>query len=282
MLARIQAGFSNTSIISRDSLLRRAQSTARKGGPLSIKQPAPTAAPAEKNKKPAKSSPFILSAGLSAGKAFPLDGQQSSPYNVNGKASLLSDYIPAPYLRYYIGNRIYLETALHFNQPQYTKSRLIDSTGDSSRIPGWQQDIEIHSITLKKLYYTGIPLTFHYRVFGSLYLGAGLQFFRRWGGVAQQSVIMHPTNGIGGDSVFSTKVIRLNSNGSAYDKIRKDDWRILFTADYNWRRFTLGLRYQQGLSPYITTGIDGRPPGRDKNSSLGLFLQVDLWRRSRK
>ena len=192
----------------------------------------------------------------------------------------MSDFIPAPYFRYFINDRIYLEAAFYFNSPQYTRRQVIDSTSDSSRIVGWQQDLQINAVELQKLYYTEIPLSVHFGLFNNFYVGAGLQWSGLWNGVAKQTVTMHPTNGIGSDTLYSSETIQLKSNKDAYAKIRKSDWRLLFEARYQWNRLTFGIRYQQGLSIYLPVLPDGSS-GKDKNASLGIELKYDLWRKLR-
>jgi hypothetical protein len=223
-------------------------------------------------------SGILLTAGLSIAKSFPLGQQQSIPYNVNGTSNRISDYIPAPFFRLSVGNRFYLETALQINTPQYIHSQGIDTTGgDTSHIPGWQNHLQYNYITLKKLYYTDIPLSIHYRLFDQFFLGAGLQYSRLWGAVGQEDIILRPTNGIGSDTLYSSQMMGLKKNASkAYNKLARADWRLLLEADYHWRRLTLSARYEQGLSNYLLT-LPGGTPGSSKNSSISLRLFYDLW-----
>jgi len=235
----------------------------------------------KKKNIPGKKTSMMMTAGLSVKKNFPVGSQQSAPYNVSGGTNTLSDYIPAPYLRYFINDKIYLEAALYFNSPQFTRTQLIDSSSDSSRLIGWQQDLQINRIELQKLYYTEIPLSLHYRLFENFYIGAGIQFSQLWNGIARQTITMHPTNGLGSDTLYSSETVRLKSNNNAYSKIRKTDWRFSIEASYQWKKFTLGVHYQQGLSPYLSLLPDGSA-GKAKNASLGIELQYDLWKQMRK
>ena len=239
------------------------------------------------NKKPAlpgEVRPF-LGAGLSVAGNFPLGQEQSAPYNVNGKSNLLSDYVPAPYLRWYINDRLYVEGALNINSPQYTRSLAIDSTGDTtSAFIGTTTtgpQILVNKLTLKKLYYTEIQVSFNYRVYGNFYLGAGLQFSRLMNGIALHSASLEASNGLGPVTELSSGTVRLKDSADAYSKLRKTDWRVLFEASYSWKRLTLGLRYQQALSPYLPVLPDGAR-GKDRNVLFGCYFQYNIWQRSRR
>lgn len=222
---------------------------------------------------------LFLTAGLYVGKNFPTGGQEPAPYNVSGKSNLLSDYLPGPYIQLHVNSRLSLQASIQINSPQYTRSQKIDSAGgDTSKIPGWQNYLEFRRVTLKKLYYTDFSLLLYYRIYGGLQLGAGLQLSRLRGGVAQQDLILHPSNGLGADTLYRTETISLKTNGDAYQKVAKDDWRLLLEARYNWRRFGLAVRYQQALRPF-TPVLVGGVTGKDKNTAIGVYLFYDIFAR---
>jgi hypothetical protein len=64
-------------------------------------------------------------------------------------------------------------------------------------------------------------------------------------------------------------------------QLRKVDWRVLFEADYYLGKVTLVLRYQQPLSSFSKKGSAG-VSSPEKNTSLGFYLQYNLWERKRK
>jgi hypothetical protein len=223
-----------------------------------------------------------MEAGLSLSQLFPVGKQQSVSFNANAKSNIFSDYIPAPYFRLHIGSRLYVQTAFHFNSPQYIRSQRVDSTARdtaNSAVTGYSYRTDL---ILKKLYYWDVPLSVHYRVFDGLSLGAGIQYSKLTGAIGQNKIILSPTNG-GKDSVFDQHLISLKSDSGrgSYKKLSGSDWRILFEADYQWRRWTLGLRYSRGLKTYWPVQIDGSP-GKDKNTSFSIHLYYDLWESSRK
>lgn len=218
----------------------------------------------------------VLSAGLSLRQGFPLGSQRSVSYGAGGKPGILADYIPGVYAKVQPGDRMYLTAGLRVNSPQYTASSIVDRQADSSKLPGWQQDTQVTTVTLKKLYYVDVPLSVHYRLLSNLWLGAGAQYSRLYGGAADQTIMMYPTGPVRSNdpALFSDGYVALKDNGEAYAKIRKTDWRALLDASYGWRRWTLEMEYQWGLGSYMVS-----PAGKTRNTSLGLNLRYDLWRR---
>ncbi|HEX4850553.1 MAG TPA: outer membrane beta-barrel protein, partial [Puia sp.] len=217
-----------------------------------------------------------MSVGIEINKTFPLGGQETSPYNINGKQNLLSDYIPAPYFKYFINYKFYVEFALHVNSPQYVRSSKIVSQTDSLAIPTGLYTTKTTSVILNKLYYFDIPVLIHYKLFDHFYLGTGLQFSALSGGVGTEETRLNGYSGVP-DSVTSNS-IPLKNNSSAYNQLKKLDLRLLLDANYQWRRFTIGLRYQQALATYLKT-TQGSSGTSNKNSAIGVYLQYDIWRK---
>jgi hypothetical protein len=224
-------------------------------------------------KKPAG---LAFEAGLSLSQSIPVGQQKMSSYN------LLTDYIPSPYLRVRLGDRWYLQTAPRVNSAQYTRPQVIDSSGgDTTHLPGYPQYLEYNKITLKKLYYTDIPLTINYRVFKGLWLGAGIQYSRLWQAAGEDRITLRPSNGLGSDTLIGSKTIGLKTTDSVYRRLSGSDWRLLLEANYTWRRFTFGLQYQQGLKTFLPVNGMGAK-GTDKNSSFSLHVYYELWNQRRK
>lgn len=219
-----------------------------------------------------------MAAGLSISKSFPIASQQAYPYNINAKGNLLSDYIPAPYFQWYLRKNLYLQLAFQINSPQYTAASFKHSSSSSSALDTVNTDV-----TLKKLYYTDIPLTVHYAPFKHLFIGAGLQLSMYRGGVAlqnEQNVQLDSGSAIP-QYTNTSEAVKLNDSLQRVFSLRKTDWRILFDIQYNWRRAAIGFRFQEPLTNYLKN-IPSGSPGRARNTSLGLYLQYNLWERKRK
>ena len=227
-----------------------------------------------------------VAAGLSISQRFPIGAQQSYPYNINAKKNWLSDYIPAPYFQFYFRNNVYLQIALQFNSPQYTSPSSASNTSttyNTNSVAVGTSDTLTTTVALKKLYYTDVPLTLYYSPFRHLFIGTGLQYSHYRGGVALQSTKGSRTDSAGYAivDINTSQVITLKDTAAKKIDIRETDWRALFDINYNWKRFTLGARFQSPLTNYLLTKPSGSQ-GTDRNSSFGVYLQYNVWERKPK
>jgi hypothetical protein len=217
----------------------------------------------------------LMAVGLSFGQPFPL-GQESSSSSGGSGSFSLSDYVPELYLRAYAG-RWSAEAAFGFHSPQYTTPQVVDSTGGDTLIISGQYYTHYNMHKVEKLYYTDFPFTLRYRVTSGLWLGAGFQYSRLWGGIGQAMQVYKPFNIGIPDSVSQTGSAVFRQNAAGYGLLARTSWRVLAEADYKWRGFTLELRYGQALNSYLPKLPDGSR-GNNKNNSLTLRLAIDLWR----
>lgn len=230
-----------------------------------------------------------LSAGLSVTKNFPLGSRQAPSYNISGNSSTLLDYLPAPYLRYYLNDRFDIEGAVQWNSPQYVSPLTLDlqesdsitnfsSNRNNISITGNPQRTSTLQVSLKKLYYIDLPLLVRYRLAGQFYLGAGLQYSRLMGGAALRNYYLGGANSLSTDTLYNMTAFTLKDSSSLYGFFRKSDWRALLELSYDWRRLTFNIHYQVGLNSY---GQPGSPAGNNRNGTAGISLQYDLWRRKK-
>lgn len=225
--------------------------------------------PAKKSVTKEKNRGLVLAIGLN--QFFPIGGQQSSSYNSSGTTGVLADYIPVPQVRYHLNKKLYVQLEAQFNAPQYTRQILAQQyLGDS--LP--QRPRIQHSVYIKKLFYFNLPFSVHYSPAKNLYLGAGLQFSQLKNAVGlfedkrQNSSIADTGN----MSKFKT----LKSD-SVYDLLKTNEWRFLADANYQWKRFTLGLRYNQAFNYFINVRISNTQITQARNNSLQLYLRYDIW-----
>jgi hypothetical protein len=234
-----------------------------------------------KKDRPWEGEGLRMAAGISAGKTFPIGGQEAYAYGANGKKAGLTDYIPQVYFRYYPGKNNYIQVDLAVHSPQYTHSLGIDSvrTGTST-LPGWQSALQYSTVTLKKLYYNDLGISFHYRLFDGLWLGAGMQASQLLNAVGRNdTVLLAPVSGR--DTVFGSEIYGMKSVGGDYGELPKIDWRVTLQAQYSWRRWMLSVVFKEAIQTYTDYFLYGYN-NRYRNSSWGVFLSYDLWEKKRK
>ena len=208
--------------------------------------------------------------GIGLNQFFTIGGQHASSYNSGGLTGTLGDYIPVPMVRYYFGPNLYVQLEAQINTPQYTKKNLVAvQTKIDSLTP--VQTVQ-RSVSINKLFYFNVPLSIHYTVYDHLDLGAGLQYSRLTNGIG---VFDANFNNSGTDSL-STETKSFKGD-SAYKEIKTHEFRFLVDANYTWKHFIVGVRYNQALSKFIHVEIQPGQVTQARNSSLQLYLRYILW-----
>ncbi|HKH63342.1 MAG TPA: hypothetical protein VKA49_21015, partial [Flavitalea sp.] len=211
--------------------------------------------------------------GLSLPLGFPLGDQKPGPYNINAKPNTVSDFLPVPHLQYHLNNKVYLQTELQIANPQFIQPVLLFQNRTLYPTTNTEHSSSVYA---KKLYYFNIPVGIHYSPFEHFYLGTGLQFSSLLSGVAMQeetsSVI-----GSGTTNMLSQQYTKFK-NDSISNMIDNSEFRLMLDANYYWKQFTVGLRYNQALSNYVSFKLNNATPYfQDKNKSLQFYLRYNLW-----
>ena len=214
-----------------------------------------------------------LAFGFSLPMTFPLGDQKPGPYNVNAKPNTVTDYIPVPHLQYHVNNKVYLQTEIQLMKPQFIQPVLMYQ--HRTEYPS-TNSIHYNSIYARKLYYFNIPVGIHYSPFQHFYLGTGLQFSSLVSGVA-----MHEETSFvigSGIRTIVNQSYEKFKNDTISDMIDNSEFRLMLDANYYWKKFTVGLRYNQALSNYVSFRLNNVSPlFQDKNKSLQFYLRYNLW-----
>jgi hypothetical protein len=213
--------------------------------------------------------------GIGLNQFFTVGSQQASSFNSGGITGTLADYIPVPMVRYYFNPKLYVQLEAQINTPQYTKKNLVavstpvDSIGTTT---GGATVTLQQSVAINKLFYFNVPLSVHYTVFDHLDLGAGLQYSRLTNGVG----VFNSNYNNGSIDSLSTETKSFKGD-SVYREIKTHEFRFLVDANYNWKHFIFGIRYNQALSKFIHVEISPGQITQARNSSLQLYLRYILW-----
>jgi hypothetical protein len=218
---------------------------------------------------------ITFAAGITVPQSFALGQQQASPYSVSGKSSRFMDYLPAPFFQYHINNKLFLQTEFHFQSPQYTDRLLLArSTTQSSTNVRLEKNVY-----LEKLYYFNIPLNLYYTPARNFSIGSGLQYSSLLSGVAS-----FEERRVEGQTTSSYQsVTRRFKDDSVAAKFAPSEWRYQFDANYYFKRFTLGLRYNQALKDFVNIQVNPNlPVTQDRNKSFLLYLRFNIWEERKK
>lgn len=240
---------------------------ARKKAKLPL-APEPTPADRRKSFKTQRMGTFAL--GFTLPLAFPLGDQRAMGYNAWAGHNTVSDYLPSPHLQYHITNKTFLQTEAQLISPQFISPTMLSYT--TRQMGNYTVS---NSIYAQKLYYVNIPVSVHHSPFPGFYMGTGIQFSSMISGVAMnEERKMSPG---GGSSLLSETFSRFR-NDTLSRKLNNNEFRVLLDANYYFNRFTVGLRYNQALSNYISFRLTpGMPYSFEKNRALQFYLRYNLW-----
>lgn len=163
-----------------------------------------------------------------------------------------------------------MQSELQVLSPQYIKPALLYQTQTSNNFYKTTS-----SVSAQKLYYFNVPLSLHYSPFKNFFMGTGLQFSSLLSGVALTEE--QRTGMVSSDSLYTATYSKFK-NDSLSDKLSGSEMRLMLDANYYWNKFTVGLRYNQALSNYVSTrAAPSVPMTIDKNKSLQFYLRYNLW-----
>jgi hypothetical protein len=214
---------------------------------------------------------WVIGVGLN--QFFPLGDQRGSTYNSDGLTGTLSDYLPVPMIRFYLDTRLYVQLEAQLNTPQPTKKDLVFNSPlpDTATIIS-NSRVET-SATIQQLYYFNIPLSVHYAPTDDLNIGTGLQYSHLSNAVGNfDSTITSLTT----NAVVDANATKSFKNDSLFHRIKTNELRFLIDANYTYKHFVLGLRYNQALSKFINLQLPTGGTTQARNSSLQLYLRYIL------
>ncbi|HKP32046.1 MAG TPA: hypothetical protein VJT83_04945 [Chitinophagaceae bacterium] len=222
-----------------------------------------------------KEQELTFAAGLALPKTFAVGGQQALGYGINGKTSTITDYLPVPYFQYHLNDKMFLQTELHFQSPQFTDRLLIyqkqNETSPTNRVE--------KSIFVEKLYYFNIPFNFYYSPIKNFYIGSGIQYSSLLSGLASFEEKRYAGSTLENSKA---KVLRFKDDSVAR-KLSPSELRYQFDANYYVKRFTLGMRYNQAMKNFVNIQPGTvLPYTQGRNKSFLLYLRYNIWEERKK
>ncbi len=216
--------------------------------------------------------------GLSLPLAFPLSDQKVVAYNFTGGVNTALDYLPVPHIQYHINQKSYVQAEIQFVSPQYIQPALVSQ--NKFEIPGTASSFRYitNSVFARKLFYFNLPIGVHYSPFKNFYLGTGMQFSSLLSGIAMYEQRGYNSLGPSSRDTLIYQNFNKFKNDSISESLNGNEFRLMMDANYYWHRFTVGLRYNQALSNYISIRVSNTSPlFTDKNKSMQFYLRYNLW-----
>jgi hypothetical protein len=229
--------------------------------------------------KEKKKNRLIYIVGIGEQQQLPINGQKATPYNALGRKGSLLDYIPSVYVRVKKEEKWFLQAEFKYGAPQYNKDnfvyqqKIVPDTGFNPLFT------TTTSYNLKKTYYHQLPITFNYYIARNWSVGAGVQWNKFFGALAEVDV--NRKNNF-------TQIDSTVSNFTTIDKkdsanlFKKNYFLGIVETQYQWKRFTIGAKYIFGLQPYITFTLPSGSQQKEKSNVALIFIKYQLWQSKNK
>jgi hypothetical protein len=201
---------------------------------------------------------------------IPVGGQSGTAYTYKGNTNPLIDYIPSVYINLHKGRKWFIQGEFQYGTPQ--------SVNDFSFSQRTKYDTAVTTVTtttdqLEKTYYHQLLLNFNYYLRPNWSIGLGGAYSRFHGAVTQEET--QATNVQTGAQTIARQIKPIEGFTDSF--LYKTQVHVLLQTDYQWKRFSLGLRYLKDIQPYIKYT---RPDGginTKKNQALEFVIRYRLW-----
>jgi cytoskeletal protein RodZ len=217
---------------------------------------------------------LVLSAGIGLQQPIAIGGQKAISYSYHGRKSILADYTPSIYFRLEKDRKWFIQAEYKYSAGQpieefsYSRKTRLADTG------------KVLSTThhyLKKTYYHQLPISFNYFIVPRLSVGTGVIYNRFQGAVTERQITTKNINSQ--QESISREILNIKRFNDSF--LFKTQLQLLLQAEYQWKRFSFGLRYTHDLQPYIKyTNPEGEVLSR-KNNTLQALIRFRIWQKLR-
>lgn len=222
-----------------------------------------------KNKKTDSNKKYFASVGIGFHQQIPLNGQKVVSLGYNAKSGI-ADYIPSIYLRLERDQKWFVQGEFNYGNPQYVKSfsYFMQTHADAAG------NIITTSYHLQKTFYSEIPVSFNYYIRQNWSAGVGGMYSWFHGAIAEKEI--NSKNVQTQQETVIRQVVPIKDFTDSF--LYRSQTYLLFQTDYQWRRFSFGLRYSRDLQPYIKYTLPNGIVEDKRNWSLEFILRFQLWK----
>ena len=222
-------------------------------------------------KKPNSSQKkLIVAAGLGLQQQIPIAGQTTVPYSYYGRESSLADYIPSVFVQLQKEKKWFVMGEFRFGAAQSVKEL---SYNQNTKLDSSTMNVTMTTMRLKKTYYHQLPFSFNYYLKPNLSVGMGGMYSHFYGAVTEKET--DTWNAQTQTNTNFKEIIHIKHFTDSF--LYKTQVHFLVQADYQWKRFSFGLRYTKDIQPYIKYTKPDGTVDEEKNQSLQLMIRYKLW-----
>jgi hypothetical protein len=233
----------------------------------------PTDSTSQKKAKQSKKK-FFLVAGVGEQQPIPIAGQTAVPYSHYGRKGSLSDYVPSVYVQLQKEKKWFIQGEFRYGAAQSVREF---SYNRNTKYDTASMNVTTTTMRLKKTYYHQLPLSFNYCLEPNLSIGIGGVYSRFYGAITEKEI--NTLNVITQTTTTFKQIIPVKHFTDSF--LYKTQVHVLVQADYQWKKFSFGLRYTKDIQPYIKYTKPDGTVDEEKNQSLQFMVRYKLWQSKR-
>ena len=229
----------------------------------------PIASRAEQKAGKQNNSELAFSAGVGLQRAIAFNGQESTDYTYHGTRNVIADLIPSVYFRLQKQDW-FVQAEFQYAVPQPVKQ--VTFSQKTVYSPA-NQNLNTEQFSIQKLYYHHLPFSINYYVLPAWSVGTGAMYSILAGAVTEQEITSKNVQ-TGTESV-TRNLAPIKGYKDSF--LYKSTTGVMLQTDYQWKRFSVGLRFIQNLQPFIKYTAPNGEVLDEKNKTLQAILRFRLF-----
>jgi hypothetical protein len=221
------------------------------------------------SKQKSKIRKYSWSTGIGLQQQIPIAGQKITTYGYNGGNRIIDNYVPSLYLRFQKNKQWFIQGEFSYGAPSsiaaFPYSRITKKNGISS-------EISTTTLTLRKIYYHELPITFNYFFSKQWSIGTGAMYGILHRAVTEKNTI---TKNIQNQQQSTVSSIIPSPYTDSF--IYKAQWHYILQTGYEWKRLSVGLRYSIDMQPYIKYTLPTGELYQRKNKTLDVLIRFRIF-----
>ena len=222
-----------------------------------------------------KRNSFFIDGGIQLQQQIPLGTQKVTAYNYNGNKNVLLDYVPSLYLRLEKQDQWFLQGEFDYSSPRNIKQFVYSQHTQTDYAHSTVATTAYH---LQKVFYSQLPVSFHYYIQPNWSVGAGISYNWFHGAVVQQTTDIR--NIQAGTQSLTQQAFPVKNFTDSF--LYKTNTSLLLQTNYSFKKWSVGLRYWRDVQPFIKYTLPDGTIDNKRSSSLQLLVSYRLFRASLK
>ena len=165
--------------------------------------------------------------------------------------------------------RIYIWRSTWGKKIQYHQKTMVNYSS---------HQLTVNTLSLKKMFYHQVPLSFNYYLRPHLSVGTGSVYNILYKAISNDKRITtdYANNQ---QQTITTQILATRYNDSFF---YRSTFQWLLQAQYDWKRWEVGLRYQKDVQPFMKYIKPTGEKKEEKSSLLNILVRFRLYKPGKK